>query len=154
MNVAARVLLAMICWAVAAAAGWWWQRPGDAPSAPPAAVAAAAVAARSQQAPLAATMAARVVAADPMGLTRSAGAAIGTAPVALPDAGSITWRVAALVVRGSERFAVMTADNQPPLRLGVGDSLPDGDRIRAIHANRIDIQSPRGRPRTLYLIEP
>jgi hypothetical protein len=48
----------------------------------------------------------------------------------------------------------MTASGLAPLRLGVGDSLPDGGRVKAIHANRIEIRSPRGRPRTLYLTEP
>jgi hypothetical protein len=99
-------------------------------------------------------MASSIAATDPMGLARARppAPAAGTKPA--PGADSVAWRLAALVVRGNERFAVLTAKGEPPLRLRVGEALPDGDRIKAIHANRIEIRSPRGRPRTLYLNEP
>lgn len=154
MNLALRLAVALLCWAGAAAAGWWWHRPGESPQAAGTAVAAAGKAAVENAAPSPKAMASRVAAVDPMGLNRAPIAAPGTAATAPAGVDSITWRLAALVVRGAERYAVMTASGQTPLRLRAGEGLPDGDRIKAIHANRIDIQSPRGRLRTLYLIEP
>ena len=68
------------------------------------------------------TMASSVAAADPMGLTRApAAAADGLGAAAAPGADSIVWRLAALVVRGDERYAVLTAKGQTPLRLRVGE---------------------------------
>jgi hypothetical protein len=66
----------------------------------------------------------------------------------------LSWRLSALVVRGADRYAVLTSGDAPPLTVKAGQVLPDGDRIKAVQVDRIEIQSPRGRLRTLYLIEP
>ncbi len=154
MILAVRVAIALLCWAGAAAAGWWWHRPADAPPAASAVSAVAPASAAQGAAPSPQAMASSVAAADPMGLTRVPAAAATGGAAAAPGADSIVWRLAALVVRGNERYAVLTTQGEKPLRLRVGETLPDGDRIKAIHANRVEIQSPRGRPRTLYLNEP
>jgi hypothetical protein len=154
MSLAARIALALLCWAAAAAAGWWWHHPGDAPKAASTLTAAVDTSAAIDEPPSPQAMAKRVATVDPMGLTRASSAGAVGAAASAPGSDNVTWVLAALVVRGAERYAVMTASGLAPLRLGVGDNLPDGGRIRAIHANRIEIRSPRGRPRTLYLIEP
>lgn len=147
-------MLALACWMGAAAAGWWWHDPGQATPASAVAPAVTSVNAAAHARPTPATMASRVAAADPMGLSRATIDAPSATATGKPGSESIIWRLSALVLRGAERYAVMTASGQPPLQLRPGDNLPDGDRIKAVHANRIDIQSPRGRLRTLYLIEP
>lgn len=154
MNLAARISLALLCWAAAAAAGWWWHHPGDAPKAASAPAVALDTSAAIDEPASPQAMAKRVAAVDPMGLTRAPSVAAVDAAASAPGSDSITWVLAALVVRGGERYAVMTASGLEPLRLGVGDNLPDGGRIKAIHANHIEIRSPRGRLRTLYLTEP
>ena len=154
MTPAVRIALALLCWLAAGIAGWWWHRPPlTVPFAGPA-VANAAGPADHDGPPLAKDLAARIAAADPMGLSRAPGAPVAGAPAAAPGTEATVWRLAALVVRGPERYAVLTSGAQPPLRLRAGEALPDGDRIKSIQANRIEIQSPRGRLRTLYLIEP
>ncbi len=154
MNRVLRIVLALACWIGAAAAGWWWHDPGQATSAIAGPPALASVNAAEQTPPTPASMASRVAAADPMGLSRATTAAPNTTASGTPGSESITWRLSALVLRGTARYAVMTTIGQPPLQLRAGENLPDGDRIKAIYVDRIDIQSPRGRLRTLYLIEP
>lgn len=157
MSGLARILAAITLWAAAAALGWWWQQPEAMPAAAPPSPAASeglpSLPGRSTDD----ARARRVAAADPMGLGRMAAAAQqrteGTAPgAALAEA--VTWRVAALVVRGGERYAVLTATDQPPIRVAEGDRLPDGDRVKSIGSGRMQLQSPRGRLRTIYLTEP
>lgn len=154
MNALARLATALLCWAAAAAAGWWWQHPGASAQAAPTPSAAASARAAPQAAPEPQAQARRIAAVDPMGLNRAELPAAGASPANAPGSDAIVWRLAALVVRDAERYAVLTAADQVPLRLRINDALPDGDRIKAIHANRIDIQSPRGRVRSLYMIEP
>jgi Type II secretion system protein C len=156
MNGMLRLALAACLWLAAAALGWWLQQPRAA--APPVVTmpspAATAATPDSETSP--GTMAARINAVDPMGLRSSMVSALAaTLTAAAPAApAQASWRLAALVVRGPERYAVLTSGEQPALKLRVGELLPDGDRIKAVHANHIEIQSPRGRLRTLYLIEP
>ncbi|MCC7461843.1 MAG: hypothetical protein IT480_05190 [Gammaproteobacteria bacterium] len=161
MNAAARVSLALLCWAAAGLAGWWLQRPPPlaSTSAPLAAAAAAASGAASAASPQA--MAGRIARADPMGLARAAPPAglpavpgAPVAPGAAPAAGELNWRLAALVVRERERYAVLTAPEQKPLQVRPGELLPDGDRLVRIDARSIEVRSPRGRLRTLTLTEP
>ncbi len=154
MILAVRVAIALLCWAGAGAAGWWWHRPDDAPHAASTVAAMAPALAAQEAAASPQAMASSVAAADPMGLTRVPTPAATGRAASAPGADGIVWRLAALVVRGDERYAVLTTKGETPLRLRVGETLPDGDRIKAIHANRVEVQSPRGRPRTLYLNEP
>lgn len=154
MNRVARVAIALACWIGAAAAGWWLHRPDDTPRAARAVstTASAPVAAEAALSPRA--MASSVAAADPLGLSRTPTAAPAGGAPASAAADSISWNVAALVVRGKERYVVLTSSGQQPLRVSVGQALPDGQRVKSIHADRIEIQSTSGRRRTLYLIEP
>ena len=155
MNVASRMALALLVWLAAVAAGWWWHRPASTAVAAAPAAAASSVAAEELTPPAAPAMAHRLIALDPMGLTRGPAAAGATGvPATTAAATAPSWRLAALVVRGGERYAVLTAADQPSLTLRPGQLLPDGDRIKSIEAEHIQIQSPRGRLRTLYLIEP
>ncbi|MDE2367957.1 MAG: hypothetical protein KGN16_03215 [Burkholderiales bacterium] len=157
MSRSARALLALACWTAAAAAGWWWHRPPAlaTPAVPVSANDVSPAPDPRLHSPQA--MAARVAAADPLGLKSAAPATMGLpgtpGPGTAPGAES-TWRLAALVVRDNESYAVLTSGSQVPLRLHVGDLLPDGDRIKSIQPGHIEIQSPRGLRRTLYLIEP
>lgn len=154
MTLPMRLAIALLIWLGSAAAGWWWHRPGDAPRTASAVSTTPLPVAIDNVAPLPEAMANRVAAADPMGLNRVPPGAPNGAVAAPPGVDNFVWRLAALVVRGAERYAVLTASGKPPLQLKVGETLPDGDRIKAIHADRIAIQSPRGRLRTLTLIEP
>ncbi len=154
MNRVLRIMLILLCWIGAAAAGWWWHDPSQIRQASAVVPAATSANVAEHAAPTPADMASHVAAADPMGLNRAALDAPNTAATGTPSSESITWRLSALVLRGAVRYAVMTASGQPSLQLSPGENLPDGDRIKAIHTNRIDIQSPRGRSRTLYLMEP
>ena len=156
MRLAVRWLGLLLGWCVAAAAGWWWHRPGDV-SKPTEATATSAVAALADPAaPSAKAMAARIIGTDPMGLSRLSPVPVFSGPAAAagPGADAVTWRVSALVVRGEEHYALLTAAGMAPLRVKAGDTLPDGDRVKSVMSNRIEIQSPRGRSRALYLIEP
>lgn len=159
MNAPARFALALLCWAAAAAVGWWLQRPPPlvTASAPPAAASAADGDAVLPTRPQA--LAQRIAQADPMGLKRTPalqsglpGAAGG--PGAAPGADALSWRLAALVVREHERYAVLTAPEHKPLQIREGERLPDGDRVVRIDAHSIQVRGPRGRPRTLTLTEP
>jgi hypothetical protein len=151
-----RLLIAATVWACAAALGWLLHQPAALPSSAIKPELAAATASTMTTPPSPQTMAARVAAADPMGLKRSMVAAFAALlPAAAPATSApANWRLAALVVRHSDRYAILTSGEQTPLSLRAGDLLPDGDRISAVHANHIEIKSPRGRLRTLYLIEP
>ncbi len=151
-----RIVLAMLCWAAAGAAGWWWHPSADRKGAKPATVVETETGASARAAPAPALLASQVETADPMGLVwarpETPGAPAGAASATAGE--GIEWRLAALVVRDTERFAVLTASGQAPLRLRAGENLPNGDRIKAIFPNRIQVQSPHGRTRTLYLTEP
>lgn len=149
-----RIALAALCWAAALAAGWWWPASAERRGAKPLALVETRAAAAPRATPPPAELASQVAAADPMGLTWAKPEAPGATAAAASAAEGLEWRLAALVVRDTERYAVLTASGQTPLRLRAGEKLPNGDRIRAIYPNRIEIQSPRGRPRTLYLTEP
>jgi len=153
----ARLLSAVAVWLVTAALGWWWQQPPAAPTRTPAAAQTVDPLPTLPGGNTDDTLARRVAAADPMGLTRIADAAQqraeGTGPGAMP-ADAVVWTLAALVVRGAERFAVLTAPAMPPMRVAQGGQLPDGDRIKQIAPDRIVLQSPRGKLRTIYLTEP
>jgi hypothetical protein len=156
MSLMLRGLLALALWAMVAALGWWWRLPNT--SATPNKNAIETI--MSQPAPAApatgaAAMAKRIMAVDPLTLSRPAPSPLEAKPAAASAlAEGQSWRLAALGVRGKDGFAVLTSAGQTPLRLVVGNLLPDGDRIKAIHADRIVLISPRGRARTLYLIEP
>lgn len=157
MSIALRLILALAAWALAAAVGWWWQQPDAELATPPAANvdndAMPAVPAR----PADDTLARRIADADPMGLARRAASAQQQAAGpggATPAADSVVWRIAALVVRDTERYAVLTTEGQPPLRVAQGDRLPDGDLVKTVAPGSVSLQSPRGRLRTIYLTEP
>jgi len=159
VNAAARIALALLCWAAAAAAGWWLHRPPTlaTAAAPPVPASASAGAATETASPQ--RLAGRIARADPMGFGRM------PAPAGLPGlgltgsagaapAGEVNWRLAAAVVRGQERYVVLTAAEQRPLQVKEGELLPDGDRVLKIDARSVQVRSPRGRLRTLYLSEP
>jgi hypothetical protein len=99
-------------------------------------------------------LAGRLVAVDPWSLNRLAASSAEVKPVAGASTEAAVWRLAALGRRGKDGFAVLTTSGQTPLRLVVGNTLPDGDKIKAIHVDHIQLLSPRGHTRTLYLIEP
>lgn len=149
-----RIALALVCWAAAGAAGWWWHSSAERRGAKPLAAVESQAPAAAREAAPPGRMAGDVEAADPMGLTWVKPETPGAAAAAASAAEGIEWRLAALVVRDTERFAVLTATGQPPLRLRAGEKMPNGDRIKAIFANRVQVQSPHGRTRTLYLTEP
>jgi hypothetical protein len=150
-----RALLALGLWAAAAGLGWWWRLPNTQPaSTKPSAETVLTNAPAADPLLNAAAMAKRITAVDPLSLSRLAAAPPDLKPASTLSMESATWRLAALGVRGKESFAVLTAAGLPSLRLQVGDRLPDGDKIKAIHPNHIDVLSPRGRTRTLTLIEP
>ena len=156
MRQVARVLGLLLVWCVAAAAGWWWHRPSDVSKITTAPAVSNASISADAATPSAKVMAARIIETDAMGLSRSSLTAVLSAPAAAAGlaADAVTWRVSALVVRGEEHYALLTAAGLTPLRVKAGDTLPDGDRVKSVLSNRIEIQSPRGRLRALYLIEP
>lgn len=150
----ARWSVALPIWLAAAAIGWWWQQQ------PPASVTGAgagnAVAARASANADSASpqeLARRIAAVDPLSLDRGPLGPDG-APVTMVTEPAIAWRLSALVVRGADRFALLTAAAQKPLELRQGDKLPDGDRILAIFDTHLVVRGARGRSRTLYLIDP
>lgn len=152
---ASRVATAGLSWLAAAAAGWWWHEPRESLAGRgPVAAQTTTAPGQNEAAPSPQSMAGRITAADPMGLKRAADTAAPNAQAAAPGAEAVIWRLAALVARGDERYAVLTAGDRPALKLRAGELLPDGDRIKSIQANRIEILSPRGHLRTLHLIEP
>jgi hypothetical protein len=155
MTLGLRIALVVGLWLAAGLLGWWWRLPDTGPT-PIKTSSESVVAAAGITDPLvnAAAMARRIAATDPMALSRLAAPAPDPRPANVLAMESATWRLAALGVRGKDSFAVLTAPGLPSLRLQVGDRLPDGDRIKAIHPNHIDVLSPRGRSRTLTLIEP
>ncbi|WP_269631616.1 hypothetical protein [Pelomonas sp. BJYL3] len=156
MNIALRILIALLCCSLAGALGWQLGRP--------AALAGRAAPAEAgealEQKVLGSlddddTLSRRISAADPFGLTRNAPLAAQPGAAAASAGGDlITWRLGALVVRGPERYLVLTAAGQKPLKLNVGDKLPDGDKVKAIEPTHAVIQGARGKTRTIYLTEP
>jgi hypothetical protein len=150
-----RILLALGVWTAAAGLGWWWRLPATQVVQPQPST-ETVMASVSATDPLlnAAAMAKRITLVDPLSLSRLTAPPADLKPTSTIALESATWRLAALGVRGKESFAVLTAVGLPSLRLQVGDRLPDGDKIKAIHPNHIDVLSPRGRTRTLTLIEP
>jgi Type II secretion system protein C len=155
MNLAWRFLVALSLWVGAAVLGWWLRLPSRLPV--PSQAAAEAILANADSGRTvtnAAATAQRVIAADPWSLSGLAPRPTDSRPATTTGAETALWRLAALGLRGKVGFAVLTAPGQTPLRLAVGDALPDGDKIKSIHADRIEVLSPRGRTRTLYLIEP
>lgn len=61
------------------------------------------------------------------------------AAASAPDPG---WRIAAIYGLGGERSVLLTfaAEGKPPRRLGIGDKLPDGQRIEAIGDRAITVK--------------
>lgn len=155
MTIWIRFTVAVGACLLAGVLGWWWQRPASAAGSPPAAQAprlpdtASASPGTSDDA-----LAKQVSAMDPFGLARTTALAPGTAGPAASATEAITWHFAALVVRGKERYLVMTAANQTPQKLNVGERLPDGSRIKAIEPDHAVIQGTRGRTSKIYLTEP
>ena len=156
MNIAVRLLIALLCCSLAGALGWQLSRPATlaghaAPTEagePPEQKALSSLDDDD-------TLSRRISAADPFGLTRNAPLTARPGAAAASAGGDlITWRLGALVVRGSERYLVLTAAGQKPLKLNVGDKLPDGDKVKAIEPNHAVIQGARGKTRTIYLTEP
>lgn len=154
MTIWIRAAIALLACALSGAVGWWVQRPD------PLAQTALSLSPPRLELPRHAggssndeSTSKRVASQDPFGLSRSAplnAAAAGTTSVT----GAIVWRFAALVVRGKERYLLMTANDQVPLKVAVGEKLPDGSRVKAIKADHAEIQGPRGPIRKIYLTEP
>ncbi len=90
MSLAARISLALLCWAAAAAAGWWWHLPGEAPKAATAPIAAVDTSAAIDEPPSPQAMAKRVTAVDPMGLTRAPSVAAAGPVASAPGSDSVT----------------------------------------------------------------
>lgn len=153
MSIWIRTLIAAIACALSVGLGWWLQSPDAAvPVAkppPPPRLAGATIGSRQTGDD---AVAKQIMSLDPFGLTRSSPQQSTNA--AAPGAEDIIWRYAALVVRGKERYLIMTAAGQAPLKLAKGERLPDGSRVKAIHANHVEIQGPRGRTSKIYLTEP
>ncbi|TDP71421.1 hypothetical protein [Roseateles toxinivorans] len=153
MNIWIRAAVALIACALAGTIGWWVQRP-------PASVQAATPLnqprleppARGSAAVHDENMSKRVASRDPFGLARTV--PLNAAAAVTTSGNAIVWRFAALVVRGNERYLLMTAADQMPLKVGVGEKLPDGSRVKAIKADHAEIQGPRGPTRKIYLTEP
>lgn len=148
-----RLTLVVLLWTGCAALGWWLHEPKtlvDKSSKP-----ATQAAPRSPQVytdlskdPLWSQLSAQ----DPFGLKRDGPQAAAAPQGAASDA--IVWNFAALSVGRDQRSLVMTAAGQTPLLLKEGDKLPNGERIKSIHTNRVQLQDSRGRKRTIQLIEP
>lgn len=150
-----RALVALAVWCAAAAAGWWWKQP-PLPAKAARVSAAAAPSAASQPRLLDTpddSQARLIASTDPLGLATPARPS-ASAPGAAASAAMQVWSLAALIVRGPERYAVMTSPGQPPQKLIVGQTLPDGDKVHAIAPDHIELKSPRGRIRSLYLTQP
>ncbi len=155
MNSAARLLMALLCWALAGALGWHFSRPAvlagrSAPSdtsAPPSQTTLSSLDDDD-------TLSRQIASADPFGLSRKTAIAALPGAAASASTDTIAWRLGALVVRDKERYLVLTAAGQPPLKLNVGDKLPDGDKVKAIEPTHAVIQGARGKTRTIYLTEP
>lgn len=150
----------LLLWGLGGVVGWWSarQEPLDAPL-------PLAVAPRPSRLPAAllddpakADSSTQLQRLDLFALQRNQAAAPQSGPSPPDQAGStqIEWRFAALAVnpgRG-ERTLVITATGQAPLVLKEGDRLPNGERIRTLRRDQIELQDRRGRRRTIQLIEP
>lgn len=156
MMLALRLILAALVCSLAGAAGWWLHQPVPLAGIPPAQDEASLPGnSLSSAGSDDDSLSKRITAADPFGLSRNtplSPAAAGTA--AAPGSELITWRFGALVVRGNERYLLLTAPGQAPLRVAEGEKLPDGEKIKSIQADHAVIQGVRGRTRTIYLTEP
>ncbi|MEO5732843.1 MAG: hypothetical protein ABIN96_00025 [Rubrivivax sp.] len=150
----ARWVVALPIWLAAAALGWWWQQQTPATvEGAGAANRAAASAAADTDAASPQELARRIAAVDPLNLDRGPLGPDG-APAPAVTEPPVLWRLSALVVRGSDRYALLTATGHKPMELRKGDKLPDGDRILSISDTHLVVRSARGRSRTLYLIDP
>lgn len=155
MNSTARLLVAILCCSLAGILSWHFSRPALLSGRP---------APTDAQAPVAQTMLStlddddtlsqRIAAADPFGLSRKVPIAALPSTAASAGTDTISWRLGALVVRDGERYLVLTAAGQAPLKLNEGDALPDGNKVKAIESTHVVIQGARGKTRTIYLTEP
>lgn len=150
-----RTATALLAWAISFALGWWWHAPHASSDTRPRTSA--------QGTPLPAITHAdlskdplwsQISSQDPFGLKREAPLAAGAAAPSAPASDAIVWRFAALTENRGQRNLLLTAPEQQPLLLKEGDKLPNGERIKSIDSDRIQLQDARGRKRTIQLIEP
>ncbi|MBU6257337.1 MAG: hypothetical protein KGL18_08390 [Burkholderiales bacterium] len=154
MRIGARIAWACLLWFGAGAAAWWIHHPPAlAGSATRSDLPRAASSAQASE-PTPKELAAEISAVDPMGLVQATAAILAAPQTAASAAEAQPWQFAALVVRGKARYAVLASPGQVPLTLGVGERLPDGDKITSIEVDHADVVNRRGRKRTLYLLEP
>lgn len=148
-----KAAFAVLLWIACGALAWWWQLPKtggdkstkaaaqDLPLPPPRA-------ADLSQDPLWKQLSER----DPFGLRRETPIAAAAPQGAASD--TVVWRFAALSVNKGQSQVLLMAPGEEPLLLKQGDKLPNGERIKSIYTDRLEIQDKRGRKRTIQLIEP
>ena len=77
------------------------------------------------------------------------------APVAAGGAKTTNWRLRGIAHVGNGRiYALVEEDGGKVRRYQVGEPLPHGEKLLAIHADRIEIETPEAGRRTLALYQP
>lgn len=150
-----RLVSAVLVWGACAVLGWWWHTPNSK-------AVDSTRASTHEDASMPATAAdlsqdplwSQISAKDPFGLKREGPNAAAAAPASVAASDTIVWRFAALTVNRGQRTLLLTAVDQAPLLLKEGDKLPNGERVKSIQADRVQLQDARGRKRTIQLIEP
>jgi hypothetical protein len=64
------------------------------------------------------------------------------------------WRLRGVVQAGEQRHALIEETGGKPRRYRAGDVLPLGEKLVAVHADRIDIKSSDGEARSVVLYRP